>query len=77
VLHPVALEDDGGAVVPLDGQRHRHAAARVFGAVADLLREVDGIGRLVELAAGHAEDVGVIKLGNNSLGHGVEGLGQS
>ena len=71
MLHPIALKDGDAAVAAADGQRDREAAARVFRAVADCVREVDRVGGLIELAARHSEDVGVVEAGDDGFGHGL------
>ena len=69
VLDAVALEDGHGAIVALHWQRDGETAAGVFGAIAQRIGKVDGIGGLVELTAGHLEDFGVVKGRNNGFGH--------
>jgi len=74
VLHAVALEDDDGAVVTLEGEGDGDAALGVFGAVADGFGEIDGVGGLVELTASLFEDVGIVEGGNDGFGH-AKGVG--
>jgi hypothetical protein len=73
VLDAIAFVDDDEAVVVLDGEGDGEAAAGVLGAVADGVGEVNGVGGLVELAAGLAEDVGLVKAGDDDFGHGRGG----
>ena len=69
MLDAVAFEDGDGAVVAFDGEGDGEAATRVFGAVADGVGQVDGVGGLVELTAGHFEDVGIVERRNDSFRH--------
>ena len=57
VLHAISFEHRDAAIVPPNGQGNGNGAARVFGAVANLFRETDGVGGLVELTARHFEYV--------------------
>ena len=72
VLDAVAFEDGDAAVVAFDGEGDGETAAGILGAVADGLREADGVGGLVELAARHAEDVGIVEGRDDGFGHGQE-----
>ena len=55
VLHPVARENGRRAVVPVDGQCHRHRPLGQQQAVAVVAVDVEVIGDQAELFAGHVE----------------------
>src|SRR5690606_21547481 len=74
VLDPVAFENRHTAVVALDRQRYRDAAARVLGPIPDCFGKIDGVGRVVELAACHLEYIGIIERGDDHLGHDGGGM---
>ena len=72
-MNAVALEDGDAAVIATDRKSDGEAAARVFGAIAEIFRKVDGVGGFIELAAGHLEDVGFVESRNDDFGHGSDG----
>ena len=71
MLDAIAFEDRHAPVGAAHRQRDGEAAPGIFGPIADILLEVDGVGGLVELATGHPKHVGIIERGNNSFGHGT------
>ena len=70
MLDAVAFKNRDRPVVAPHGQCDGDGAPRVFGAVADRLGEVDRIGGLVELAARHLENIGLVEGRDDDLGHG-------
>ena len=55
VLNAISFEDGHTAVIALNRECYGETTAGVFGAIAERFGEVDGVRRLVELAAGHFE----------------------
>src|SRR5688572_28543216 len=55
MLNPVALEDFGAAIVPMNGDGDGDRTLGIFQAVAVIRRDLQVIGHQVELLAGHAK----------------------
>ena len=72
VLNAVALENADGAVVAPDRDGDHDGAVGVFGAVADGLGQVDGVGGAIELLTRHQIDLGGVDGSAGEFGHGGE-----
>jgi hypothetical protein len=69
MLHAIAHEDRGAAIITPHRHRHAHAAFGHLQAVAGVFGDVQKVGHQIKLLAGHAENGRVIDLGNH-VAHG-------
>ena len=65
VLHAIAFEHGHAAILPFYRQGNGEAAPRILGPIPNRIRQVDRIGRLIELPARHFKHVGIVEGGND------------